>query len=60
MTFLKKKSGYNQLSELDAIKVLEDFFIGENLLYAKSLLIKWQEFGVSTRGSLKLVFMEMI
>lgn len=58
--FLKKKNGRSQLSELDAVKVLEDFFIGENLLYAKILLIQWQEFGLSTKGSLRLVFMEML
>lgn len=60
MKFLKKKSGCKDISQQEAFSLLEDFFIHENLYYAKSLLIQWQEFGVSTKGSLKLVFMDLL
>lgn len=60
MKFLKKKSGCKDISQQEAFSLLEDFFIHENLHYAKSLLIQWQEFGVSTKGSLKLVFMDLL
>jgi len=57
---LLKKTGRNTLTHQEAFSVLEDFFIGDNLYYAKSLFIEWHDFGLSASGSLRMVFMEIL
>jgi len=57
---LLKKTGRNTLTHQEAFLILEDFFISDNLYYAKSLFIEWYNFGLSVNGSLKMVFMEIL
>lgn len=61
--FLKKKQktgATDRLSVDQAHSVLAEFFVGNNLLHAKSIFYEWYEVGFSVEGSLKIVFSEML
>jgi 2-keto-3-deoxy-galactonokinase len=56
-----KKTGLtDKLSAEQAHAILSEFFIGSNLLHAKSIFYEWHEAGFSAQGSLKIVFSEML
>lgn len=56
-----KKTGLtDKLSVEQAHAILSEFFIGNNLLHAKSIFYEWHEAGFSAQGSLKIVFSEML
>jgi hypothetical protein len=55
-----KKNGFDSISLDQANFILSQFFIDKNLLHAKSILMEWIELGLSPRGSLTLVFEELL
>lgn len=57
----KQKTGPNDCFSVDqAHVILAEFFVGNNLLHAKSIFYEWYEAGFSAQGSLKIVFSEML